>query len=79
MPRAKRSAGYARNGRSFAGVSLLFSNSREPHVLVQLPRGKMFDPLEEMCKTFGENVTVFRDPDSTNGPALKNLFQLSDC
>jgi hypothetical protein len=49
---------------------------RPPQVLVQLPEGKLYDNLETMCKNFGENVVVFRDPHSTNGGALKNLFGL---
>jgi len=49
---------------------------RPPQVLVQLPQGKLYDELETLCKNFGENVVVFRDSDSTNGGALKNLFNL---
>ena len=45
-------------------------------VLVQLPEGQRFDVLEGMCKKFGDHVTVFRDCDSKNQPALINLFHL---
>jgi len=60
----------------FAWWLILSITPREPDVLVQLPCDEVFDPLEVICKKFGNNVKVFRDPNSINGPALKNLFQL---